>query len=931
MKSSRRQFIQSTLAAPLIARLGIGHSGGARVETLMALPAQMEFDNPHIIRYDSSCFTIFRKDTIIFSGAFHYPRCPKALWRDRLTKFKAAGFNTIETYVFWNYHEAEKGKANLTEFEDFIKLVHDMGFYMIARPGPYVCAEWERGGFPSWVAAMRFPLRTNHPESIKTSQHWYDQVLPVIQRHQITVGGPIIMVQVENEYDYSLPMPDADKREYIRALANMVWGTGISVPVITCWTKQARENSDPDMAKIMDTCNFYPGWNIVKEVVPSLQELRKEEPSSPLAITELQGGWFSQFGGKLSIDQEGVNAEQLDTLTKTVLEQGVTSFSYYMGYGGTNFDWAAKTLTTTYDYAAPIREPGGLWDKYYAARGICQFLRLHGDVLTRAQALEGSAESTNPNVTVTERVNGQSAVVFVRENANAEQRYKMAFVDPNSPTKRRISVPREGELAIGPREMKMLAVQVPIPGSQLRYSTAEVLANGLNLDRHFLILYDMPGRVAEISLATRDEPHVEGDTIYRYWDPEYESVIFGVQFEKTEKQLLVNDHLLVILLPRDRALRTWVAEFPSKVVPWSEEIKSFSVPFIADSYMFAGSGSHASRIWADLDFQPGEHELTLLLPSKPGKCWVDGVLTELAYERERRTARLHITTPPLPYKPFDLSNGQAWVERFDTSSGHWQSNAPGALEDTGPAPYGYVKYKAQFNYINELKMFISTFAGDEIKVFINGRPVEGALKPAKGIEFELTKYAKAGTNTLEIAYEAFGAYNGDKEMGDLKGIEFVRIGSDAQSGVAVASWQIQRSAAPMRGRDVDPDFAGAGWSPASYQASGSADQLVPAFTWCRTEFALPGVEPGWLAPWKLTFEADRDALIYLNGKFVGRYVTVGPQKEFYLPEPYFAPAGRENILTFVLAYTDRPGHLRTLRVGPYEEFSARREHVEFQW
>jgi hypothetical protein len=205
------------------------------------------------------------------------------------------------------------------------------------------------------------------------------------------------------------------------------------------------------------------------------------------------------------------------------------------------------------------------------------------------------------------------------------------------------------------------------------------------------------------------------------------------------------------------------------------------------------------------------------------------------------------------------------------------------------------------------------------------------LKPAKGIEFELTKYAKAGTNTLEIAYEAFGAYNGDKEMGDLKGIEFVRIGSDAQSGVAVASWQIQRSAAPMRGRDVDPDFAGAGWSPASYQASGSADQLVPAFTWCRTEFALPGVEPGWLAPWKLTFEADRDALIYLNGKFVGRYVTVGPQKEFYLPEPYFAPAGRENILTFVLAYTDRPGHLRTLRVGPYEEFSARREHVEFQW
>jgi hypothetical protein len=492
-------------------------------------------------------------------------------------------------------------------------------------------------------------------------------------------------------------------------------------------------------------------------------------------------------------------------------------------------------------------------------------------------------------------------------------------------------VPREGELVIGPREMKMLAVQVPIPGSQLRYSTAEVLAHGLNLDRHFLILYDMPGRVAEISLATRDEPHVEGETIYQYWDPEYESVVFGVRFEKTEKLLLVNDHLLVILLPRDRALRTWVSEFPSKVFPMSEETKPFAVPFITDSYMHAGDGSHANRIWADLDFQPGEHELTLLLPAKPSKCWVDGALTEFAYEREQRTARLRITTPALPYKPLDLSNGQAWVERYDTASGHWQSNSPGALEDTGPVPYGYVKYKAQFNYSNEPKMFISTFADDAIKVFINGKPVEEALKPAKAVEFELAKYAKAGTNTLEIAYEAFGAYNGGEEMGDLKGIEFVRMGSDARSGVAIASWQIQRFAAPMRGRDVDPDFAAAAWSPASYQASGPALEPVPAFTWCQTGFALPGVSPGWMAPWKLAFEADRDALLYLNGKFVGRYVTVGPQKEFYLPDPYFAPAGRENILTFVLAYTDRPGHVRTLRVGPYEEFSARRTRVEFQW
>ena len=95
--------------------------------------------------------------------------------------------------------------------------------------------------------------------------------------------------------------------------------------------------------------------------------------------------------------------------------------------------------------------------------------------------------------------------------------------------------------------------------------------------------------------------------------------------------------------------------------------------------MFAGSGSQKNRVWADLDFLPGRHELTLLLPSKPDKCWVDGTLTDLTYEREHRTARLQVATPALPVKPLDLSSGQAWVEKFDPSSGHWQSGPSGSV------------------------------------------------------------------------------------------------------------------------------------------------------------------------------------------------------------------------------------------------------------
>jgi hypothetical protein len=948
MRFSRRSFILSAIAARPAFRLSPWQT--RRVAALEAgFPAgQAQFENPQLIRYDAKCFTVNDKDTVVMSGAFHYTRCPKALWRDRLQKFKLAGFNTIESYVFWNYHEPQEGKANLTEFEDLIKLVQEMGLMMIARPGPYICAEWERGGFPSWVAAKRFPLRTSDPQSLQTSQHWYSEVLPVIQKYQVTVGGPIIMVQVENEYDYSQPIPDVGKREYVRALAKMAWNEGINVPLITCWTRQARENNDPDMARIMDTCNFYPRWKVVSELAPALARLRAEEPASPLAIMELQGGWFSEFGGVLSEKQDGVDAAQIDMITKTALELGVTSFNYYMGFGGTNFDWAAKKLTTTYDYAAPIREPGGLWDKYYAVRGVGLSLRAFGSVLTRAAALP-NVQCTNSNVSVTERSNGPSAVLFVRENANAPQRFKMTFTDPHSPSKRFISAPRVGELELAPREMKMLPVQVPVSGGRLCYSTGELLAHGVNLDRDFVILYDAPGRTLEMGLATTDEPKVDGDTAYRFWDPEYETSVLAVQVGATETMLMYNERVQIFVVPRAKALRTFLWEFSPKVVPDSESNKAVVAPVLTDAYALGESGAQKSRAWVDLEFLPGQHEVAVMLPPLPAKCRLDGALTEFRYDRPWHLARFHVTTPALPQQPINLSEGEAWVEKFDPAVGEWLNGRPQALEDLGPVPYGYVKYRASFNYNAEPKMFVSTRADDAKRVFVNGKFVPEASNREKLTEFSLAPYAQPGANVVEIACEVFGAPNFGDKLGELKGLESAGIGADFPSAKGLDTWQIQRTSVLMQGRELGPDFApaspaatnrkpaesalrpsGVTWTPATFLGGVGSPQAVPAFTWCRAKLTMPPIDPAWKIPWKLNFDADCEALIFLNRRFVGRFATAGPQKAFYLPEPYLSP-GAENSITFVLAYTDKPQHVRTLQVAPYQEYSVRKTRIEFEW
>jgi hypothetical protein len=840
-----------------------------------------------------------------------------------MLKLKLAGFNTIETYVFWNYHEPVEGRADMTELEEFVELAKDLGLWVILRIGPYVCAEWDAGGFPHWIIAKQFPLRSDDPESVKTSQHWYDRVLPIVRKNMITAGGPVILVQIENEYDY-WPMPDRQKLNYITALAEMVWDAGVDIPVITNWCSQARDNSNPVMARIADTCDFYPRWDIQKGITPGLTKLRKQEPTSPLGIAELQGGWFSQYGGKLSVDQPGVNAAELNQLTKSAIELGVAFTNFYMGFGGTNFEWAARKVTTSYDYAAPVREPGGLWDKYYAARAIGAFLDQFGAMTVRAGDAE-SIGSTHPDVSVSLRRNDKSGLLFVRENANADQQFQMRLPVPASAGRKEIAIPSQGQLAIGARGMKLMPVEVPISGGQLRYSTAEFLACGRLGDRDFLIVYGDPGELAEIALMAEEEPHLLGAVLYRNFDTETKTSTFGVSIGTSVQMYLWNDKLQIVVLPRKLAERTWMAHLRSR----GAEARS-CIAVITDCALMSANQADKNHAAITLDYAAGEHEVCALMAAEPVECLVDGKPAKFQYDPRWQSARVAISTPELPFQPVSPDRGEFLVERFDLSQGEWLHTAPTALEKLGRLPYGYVKYRTSFEYQDQARLFMETQTEDPKQVFLNGKRIPELSKADKLVSCALPGWARRGTNVLDISYEAFGSENGNAAMAELKGITGIRIGDEGGAG-PIDGVSIQRLSPVLKQEGPNAAEPGGMWQQGRPGDPEGAADLVPAYTWFRAAFPLSG-RSEYFSPWKVRIAADRDALLYLNGRFVGYYQAVGPQTEFYLPDPWLRLDGVEqNIVAVMLAYTDGLRHLKELVIAPYEEFATRKTLVEFRW
>lgn len=296
----------------------------------------------------------------VISGSIHYFRVVPEYWRDRLEKLKAMGCNTVETYIPWNMHEPEKGSFRFDGMLDvvsFVKLAQELGLWVILRPSPYICAEWEFGGLPAWLLREDgMKLRCNYPPYMKHIEEYYRVLLPKLAPLQIDQGGPVILMQIENEYGYY-----ANDKTYMERMREILIENGITVPFITSDGPYRESLNGGTLPGVLPTGNFG------SRTEERFQVLEQYTNGGPLMCAEFWVGWFDHWGN--GGHMRGNLEESVKDLDK-MLELGHVNI--YMFEGGTNFGFMNGSNyydelspdVTSYDYDALLTEDGQITEKY---------------------------------------------------------------------------------------------------------------------------------------------------------------------------------------------------------------------------------------------------------------------------------------------------------------------------------------------------------------------------------------------------------------------------------------------------------------------------------------------------------------------------------------------------------------------------------------
>ncbi|MFE2091460.1 beta-galactosidase [Streptomyces sp. NPDC059460] len=894
------------LTALALGSFGLTAEAPAQARPQAAKPA-------HTVGYDDTAMTIDGKPLSIWSGEFHYWRLPSPdAWRDVLQKMKAGGYNATSIYFDWGFHSPKPGVYDFKGLRDVDKLLDiakEVGIYVIARPGPYINAETDGGGFPGWLVTQKGKARSTAPDYLAASDEWLSHIDPIIARHQLTNGtGTVIAYQVENEYYQDT----ADGHAYMRHLVDKARADGITVPLTG--------NHNGTFTKELDVEGYdsYPqGFNCSRPDVwrglPDYSGAKK--PGEPLFLAEFQGGAFDPWGGQgYDKCRQLTNGDFAKAAYENNIASGATMQNFYMAYGGTSWGWLAspESVYSSYDYGAPIREDRQLTEKYLVMKRLGYLLQSVAP-LTKTEKVSVAAPENSALLRRDRRNpdNGTRITVVRHTDVNnkAKDTTHLALGDY-------ASVPQKPgtALTIDARDSKLLVSDYAMDHQQLRYSTSEIMTHGTFGPRDVALLYGQHGEDGETVLRYADRPEVQvlSGQVEQTWDAASGDLRLNYAHDGVAKVLITppgSSTPLLLLLADDTTADTyWRLDTPQG-------------PVLASGPELLRTSSYANgvlKLTGDTDKAAQLHVITgtpatsVTWNDKPAKGALDTTGASLAGPKP-------VTLPTLGGWKFHRETPEA-QPGFDDAA--WRAADQQALSvDHYGFHAGSVWYRGHFTAAGTetaVQVDATTGKGGAYLAWLNGVYL-GSSGDATH-HFDIPAGAlKPGKENVLAVLSAHTAHEQDWSADDHhkqpRGLTAARlVGSDKQIG-----WRLQGALGgedlvdPVRGPLNTgglygerhgmhlPGYPDDKWSSASLPHSGASASGV---SWYRTTFDLD-LPKGQDVPLGLTFADDKAknyrALVYVNGWMVGLYVNdLGPQTTFPVQPGMLRTNGRNTVAIAVI-------------------------------
>ncbi len=798
------------------------------------------------INFDGRGFMIHGKRTFIMSGGMEYARIPHQLWRDRLLRLKRAGFNCVEVYTFWDFHEPHPGQFDFSgdhDLDAFLKTAHSLGLYAICRVGPYYCAEWDSGGFPVWLRFVPgLGVREANPQFLAAVDRFWDHLMPVIAANQINHGGSVILVQLENEHlqGGGTDLPNS----YFTHLRDKAVSLGLQVPY---FFSGLHHGGDP----AGDT-----PWS-------------SADRKSPWMTTEFWSVNFDRY------NQTAADADTFERRTWKVLAYGGNGLNIYMLHGGTNFGYTNNDEdAASYDYGSAIGQTGDLRPTYYRFKKAALFAQSFASILDDSDNATDTYKSTatDASVHVTARKSPSGTILFLDNPGASAVKTQIKEADGTL-------FPSAGPLTLAPGQIAPVVQDFPLlPGVILERATPllGILKQG-NITT--LVAYALP--------SAANTPGDRTELRFRLTAPVTDNHagtlngnLLTVEEETTAGSTVQSSFkvggqtIRVLTMPTGLADRTWFVDNTIVVEP----------DYVGETAAVNG------KIHLMTEFKAG---------TKPSSmAFVFG--TDSKPETTLNPAAVPSTMPNAPgLSAWQTLPGVAEAA-LSYADAAWTTSAdPQAMGADGDAS-AYAWYRTTVNVPQAGKYSMKfTDGGDWASVFVNGQhSASGSVK--EGVAVALP----AGMDKIAVLAAHYGRPKEFGHMGpidtlDARGLRGpVVLDTGKEAGAPLTAWRLEANA---DGDHAAPpaDTTGAGWIDGTTGPDIFHNRR--GFAWYIA--ALPQVAG---AHHRLHFEnVDDNATVFLNGKQVAAHQGWG--QPFDAPLDAAWNAAGSNTLAVLVENTDGGG------------------------